>query len=73
MLIVTIIAINIIWGKDETPKNENDSYKTLAENLDKNIVSNNEEKTEYNLQKELEDILSKIDGVRKSTSINYIF
>lgn len=73
MLIVTIISINIIWGKDETPKNENDSYKTLAENLDKNIVSNNEEKTEYNLQKELEDILSKIDGVRKSTSINYIF
>lgn len=75
LLIVTVIAINTIWGKEETSTEENtsNSYKTLAENLDKNITSNNKEVTEYNLQEELEDILAKIDGVRKCTSINYIF
>jgi len=75
LLIVTVIAINTIWGNEETNAEENtsNSYKILAENLDKNITSNNKEVTEYNLQEELEDILAKIDGVRKSTSINYIF
>ena len=75
LLIVTVIAINTIWGKEETSVEENtsNSYKTLAENLDKNITSNNNEVTEYNLQDELEDILAKIDGVRKGTSTYYIF
>lgn len=75
LLIVTVIAINTIWGKEETNAEENtsNSYKVLAESLDKNITSNNSKVTEYNLQEELEDILAKIDGVRQCTSINYIF
>lgn len=64
MLIVTVIAINVIWGKDEANKDKEDTYKTLTEYSDKNIISNNEESLEYNLQEELENILSKIDGVR---------
>jgi len=75
LLIVTVIAINTIWGKEETNAEENpsNSYKVLAESLDENIKSNNEEVTEYNLQEELEDILAKIDGVRKRKSTYYIF
>jgi len=75
LLIVTVIAINTIWGKEETNAEENtsNSYKVLAESLDENIKSNNEEVTEYNLQEELEDILAKIDGVRKRKSAYYIF
>lgn len=67
LLIVTIVAINIIWRKDETnqPKNpENDGYKVLAESS-KELSSNINEKTAYNLEQELEDILSKIDGAGK--------
>jgi len=66
LLIVTVIAINTIWGKEEssTQEENTNSYKILAENSDKNITSNSGEETEYNLQEELEDILSKIDGVR---------
>ena len=43
LLIITIIAINIIWGKE----------------------SNNSQDSEYNLEKKLENILSKISGVGK--------
>lgn len=74
LLIVTVISINVIWGKEKTTENSQENqYKTLAENLDKDIISNNNEETEYNLQEELEEILSKIDGVRQSKSINYLF
>lgn len=65
LLIITIIAINTIWGneKEETKKEDtNTSYKQLAENLDN---SNNEELLEYNLEQNLEDILSNISGVGK--------
>ncbi len=63
LLIITIIAINMIWAKQENPEEEeNNSYKILANNNDNsNIVENNE----YDLQKELEDILSKMDGIGK--------
>lgn len=65
LLIITIIAINTIWGneKEEIKKEDtNTSYKQLAENLDN---SNNEELLEYNLEQNLEDILSNISGVGK--------
>ena len=68
LLIITIIAINTIWGteKEEVKSQENNtSYKQLAEKLDNNISSNNQEFNEYNLEQSLEDILSKMAGVGK--------
>lgn len=65
LLIITVIAINTIWGndKEETKsKDINTTYKQLADSLDS---SNNKELEEYNLEEELEDILSKIAGVGK--------
>lgn len=68
LLIITIIAINTIWGSEnkETKKEENNtSYKQLAQDINNNINSNSEQLTEYNLEQSLEDILSKIAGVGK--------
>lgn len=65
LLIITIIAINTIWGNEKDTKQEtnNSSYKQLAESIDNNINSNNSEIAEYNLEQRLEDILSKMAGV----------
>ena len=66
LLIITVIAINTIWGdkKQEVKQNDtNGTNKQLAQNMNKN--SNNEELNEYNLEQSLEDILSKISGVGK--------
>ena len=68
LLIITIIVINTIWGgkKEETnQENGNTSYKKLAENINNSIDSNNSQLNEYNLEENLEDILSKIAGVGK--------
>lgn len=68
LLIITVIAINTIWGnkKEETKQEDtNTSYKQLAESFDNNINSNNQQFNEYNLEQSLEDILSKISGVGK--------
>ena len=68
LLIVTIIAINTIWGKnDSNEKQENSSmsYTKLADNLDTKTSSNNIKNDEYNLEDELETILGKIYGVGK--------
>lgn len=68
LLIITIIAINTIWGdkKEEVKQDDNNnSYKQLAESIDNNINSNNQQLNEYNLEQSLEDILSKIAGVGK--------
>ncbi len=67
LLIITVIAINTIWGgeKEEVKQEENTSYKQLANNLNNEINSNNQEIAEYNLEQSLEDILSKIAGVGK--------
>lgn len=64
LLVITIISINIIWGKDkkQNKSTEEGTYKTLAGDV-KN--SNNSEIDTYNLEKKLEDILSKISGVGK--------
>lgn len=77
LLIITIIAINTIWGNNETKtkreEETNTSYKQLADGIENKINSNNNENNEYNLEESLENILGKITGVRKSTSSNYIF
>ena len=65
LLIVTIISINVIWGKEEKTETKNEpsmDHKILAENIqDENIKETNA----YNLEQELEDILSRIDGAGK--------
>lgn len=66
LLIITVIAINTIWGeeKEETKQEDkNTSYKQLAKSIENNINSNNQEFNEYNLEQSLEDILSKMAGV----------
>lgn len=65
LLIITIVSINLIWGKSQEKNYENpteDDYKVLAENSNESNISQTQE---YNLEKELEDILSKISGVGK--------
>lgn len=65
LLIITIIAINIIWGKENNNEKQSpvdDSYKVLAYNKNE---SNNSQDSEYNLEKKLENILSRISGVGK--------
>ena len=62
LLIITVIAINMIWGKEEEQVEEQASYKVLASQTENsNII----EEGEYDLQAELEDILSKMDGIGK--------
>ncbi len=68
LLIITVVAINTIWGDKKQDINQDDnnsSYKELAQSVDNNINSNNQELSEYNLEQSLEDILSKISGVGK--------
>ena len=67
LLIITIIAINSIWGGDnnEIEEDSNDQFKQLVELTDDRLNSTISENTEYNLEKRLEDILSKISGVGK--------
>jgi len=64
LLIITIIAINLIWGgkKDNSGDEVQEGYKVLAQDVSN---SNILESKEYNLENELEDILSKISGAGK--------
>ena len=65
LLIITIVAINLIWNgnKDETNEQTNNTSKQLA--TTNNINQTNQIKTleETNLEIKLEEILSKIQGV----------
>lgn len=65
LLIVTIVAINLIWGKEEQKTVENQietEHKVLAENIENSTTN---ETNAYNLERELEEVLSKIEGVGK--------
>lgn len=65
LLIITVISINVIWGNNTSKDEQNpsqDSYKILAQDVNNSNISNEEE---YNLEKKLGDILSKISGVGK--------
>ena len=65
LLIIVVVAINYIWNGDNT-KNEETKINTKEEGIDNNSyvqITNNKE--EDNLEKKLENILSKIDGVGK--------
>ena len=65
LLIITIVAINLIWNNDNEEEYINpqeESYKVLAKDIETSNISDTKE---YNLEDELEDILSKISGVGK--------
>lgn len=71
VLVVTLIAINTIWSGDSSDKGDKkeDSlgYKKLAE-----YVDNDSQDTDDELEKKLEGILSKMEGVGKvSVMITY--
>lgn len=57
ILIITVIAINVIWKEDNT-SNSNDITNTA-----KKLAITEEKSNEGNLEKKLENILSKINGV----------
>ena len=75
ILIITIFVINVIWNGDKKDNTENsDIYKQLATEKANSVqVSSINENDEYNLEKNLEDILSKINGERKCKSTFNIF
>lgn len=63
ILIVTILAINMIWNDGKNDKNLTENKNTkLADNEQ---TENEEENEKKEIGKELEDILSKIKGVGK--------
>ena len=65
ILIITIIAINMIWKKDnksQLNKNINNSNKQLASSQDVQITKQEEND---NMEEKLKNILSKIAGVGK--------
>lgn len=68
LLIITIIAINSIWGTDDSNKEEenSNSYKQLVDGTNEEITSTISENSEYNLETRLKNILSNISGARKS-------
>lgn len=68
LLIITVIAINTIWGgegNEVVNEEKKNPYVELAENQSPNIYSNNTNTDEYNLEEKLENILTKISGVGK--------
>ncbi len=65
ILIVTLIAINLIWNGDEKEKKNtsNDPNKKLASSLEDETAVNTNAISQDNLSVKLEEILEKIDGV----------
>lgn len=63
ILVITIISINTIWKEDNTEESNKDkSYTTLAD-AKQNSNTNINDETEEDLEKRLENILQKIEGV----------
>lgn len=62
LLVIVIISINFIWKDDKKKSNPNNT-NTLGTVLAKNNSIDNVEGFDDNLEKRLEDILSKINGV----------
>lgn len=75
VLIITIVMINLIWNgkKEETKQQSNTTSKQLAKtNTNINQEANNNNQGNENLAKELETILSQMQGVGEvKVFINY--
>lgn len=73
-LIITIVAINIIWnGKKQKTEQENNTDSKQLASSEKIVNTNTEDSSTIdNLEKRLEEILSKIQGVGEvKVLINY--
>ena len=72
LLIITIVIINVIWnGNEQTNKQENNTSSKQLAYTDKNTSEKNNE-SNNNLAMELENILSRIQGVGEvKVFINY--
>ena len=74
ILIITIIAINGIFGSNKsTNDNNSNQNKKLVKVENEKYTTNYEVDEKNRLSRDLELILSKIKGVRKSKCFNYIF
>lgn len=72
LLIIVVIIINKVWGNNENKSYESDNGKVLAQSLDESDENDSDVADYYNLQNELEEILSTINGVGKvKVLINY--
>lgn len=66
ILIITILVINIVWKPESSKTDINTSYANLASNNQQlNEKSNITLTNEYNLEHDLEEMLSKISGAGK--------
>ena len=65
ILILTIIAINMIWNDEPKKSISNTNYTQLATTDNASDASNIKVVSEYNLEQDLEDILGKINGAGK--------
>lgn len=67
LLIITIIVINVIWNGEANKNNgvKTDSNKKLAQTTESETINEKLEENKDSLISDLEDILSKINGVGK--------
>lgn len=65
ILIITIIAINVIWKEDNKKSSEQDGSKVLANNSSNIKKDEEQENLQNELERKLETILSKIEGAGK--------
>lgn len=70
VLVITLIFVNKIWNSDSKEGSyQNQTNVELVDNVkDNSSMVENQKKDD--LERKLENILSKISGVRKSRSIN---
>ncbi len=65
ILIITIIAINVIWNGDKNKKDEESEYDPNKKLAMETVETSNNSNIQNDLSMQLEEILEKIDGVGK--------
>ena len=76
ILIITIIAINMIWNgntKKTEQKESSDKQLAMATQGEALTSNGNSQNNQNELKQNLEGILSKISGVRESKCFSYLF
>ena len=72
ILVITLIIINKILSGNKTKLPvKNETNVEMVTDVEKEVVEISSQ-SDYGLKEELEETLSKISGVRKSTSVTYI-